>query len=81
MPLDPQILAVFDKELLSASAPPGLIAAGPTLWPRFTGYYERLSRLPRRLRRALQHRCSPSACSPIRLQEELLHYLEALQAA
>ena len=52
-PSDPDVLAVFRQELARVAAVPGL-AAAPALWPRFAGYYHRLSRLPRRVRRTLQ---------------------------
>jgi hypothetical protein len=38
-PADPQVLAFFQQELARTAALPGLAAAGPTLWPRFAGYY------------------------------------------
>ncbi len=47
-----QVLTLFQEEL----ALPDLAPAGPALWPRFAGYYQGLTRLPRRLRRALQRR-------------------------
>ena len=53
---DPEVLTRFQEELARAAALPGLAAAGPALWPRFAGYYQGLTRLPRRLRRALQRR-------------------------
>jgi hypothetical protein len=55
-PVDPQVLTLFQEELARAGAKPGLAPAGPALWPRFAGYYQGLTRLPRRLRRALQRR-------------------------
>ena len=55
-PANPQVLGFFQQELARSAAPPGLAAAGPALWPRFAGYYQGLTRLPRRLRRALQRR-------------------------
>ncbi|MDQ3773091.1 MAG: hypothetical protein M3461_01210 [Pseudomonadota bacterium] len=53
--VDPQALTRFQEELARAAVP-GLAPAGPALWPRFAGYYQGLTRLPRRLRRALQRR-------------------------
>jgi len=53
-PAYPQALTVFQKELARTAALLALAAAGPTLWPRFAGYYQGLARLPRKLRRALQ---------------------------
>jgi hypothetical protein len=55
-PSDPQILALFQDELVRIAAMPGLVAAGPALLPRFVGCYQGLARLPRRLRRQLQRR-------------------------
>ena len=55
-PADPQVLAFFQQELARTAGLPGLAAAGPALWPRFAGCYQGLTRLPRRLRRALQRR-------------------------
>ncbi len=55
-PADPQVLTLFQEELARATAMPSLSAAGPALWPRFAEYYQGLTRLPRRLRRALQRR-------------------------
>ena len=49
-PSDPDVLAVFQKELARAA----LVRSGPALWPRFAGYYHGLAPLPRRVRRALQ---------------------------
>lgn len=53
---DPDVLTRFHEELARAAAMPALAPAGPALWPRFAGYYQGLTRLPRRLRRALQRR-------------------------
>ena len=55
-PSDPQVLALFQDELARIVAVPGLAAAGPDVLPRFAGCYQRLARLPRRLRRQLQRR-------------------------
>lgn len=55
-PADPQVLAFFQQELARTRALPGLAAAGQALWPRFAGYYQELTRLPRKVRRALQRR-------------------------
>lgn len=55
-PVDPQVLTLFQEELARAAALPGVAATAPALWPRFAGYYQGLTRLPRRLRRALQRR-------------------------
>ena len=55
-PAGPEVLTLFQEELARTPALPGLSAPGPTLWPRFASYYQRLTRLPRRLRRALQRR-------------------------
>ena len=55
-PSDPQVLALFQDELARIAAISGLAAAGPDLLPRFAGCYQRLTRLPRRLRRQLQRR-------------------------
>ena len=49
-------LAVFREELASAAKRPDALGIDPALWPRFAGYYQGLTRLPRRLRRALQRR-------------------------
>ncbi|MBA2591648.1 MAG: hypothetical protein M3495_16875 [Pseudomonadota bacterium] len=46
----------FQEELTRAAALPGFASVGSALWPRFAGYYQGLTRLPRRLRRALQRR-------------------------
>lgn len=55
-PSDPEILAAFREELARVSKSLDLLSAGPAVWPRFTGYYRGLARLPRRVRRALQRR-------------------------
>ncbi len=52
----PEVLAFFQEELERTAGLPGLAVAGPALWPRFAGYFQGLTRLPRRLRRALQRR-------------------------
>ena len=67
--VDPQVLTAFQEELARAATLPGLAPAGPALWPRFAGYYQGLTRLPRRLRRALQRRWRRSLggiCPPLR---------------
>ncbi|MGQ0591110.1 MAG: choice-of-anchor Q domain-containing protein [Gammaproteobacteria bacterium] len=46
------ILAVFREEL--ARSPAGIGRADPSLRPRFVAHYQRLARLPRKARRALQ---------------------------
>ena len=53
---DPEVLTRFQEELARAAALPRFASVGPVLWPRFVGYYERLARLPRKARRALQRR-------------------------
>ncbi|MGH8578340.1 MAG: hypothetical protein ACREXX_09285 [Gammaproteobacteria bacterium] len=65
---DPEVLTRFQEELERAAALPGFASVGPALWPRFAGYYERLARLPRKARRALQasRGCGPRSESPTR---------------
>ena len=53
---DPELLTRFQEELTRAAALPGFASPGPALWPRFAGYYQGLTRLPRKARRALQRR-------------------------
>ena len=55
-PSDARVVTLFQEELARAAALPGLCGAAPPLWPRFAGYYQGLTRLPRRARRALQRR-------------------------
>jgi hypothetical protein len=53
-PSDPDVLAVFQKELARVAAMPGFPLASPSLRPRIIGFYQGFSRLPRKARRALQ---------------------------
>jgi parallel beta helix pectate lyase-like protein len=55
-PSGPEVLALLQEELERTAALPGFAVAGRALWSRFARYFQGLTRLPRRLRRALQRR-------------------------
>ncbi len=55
-PCPPDVLAKFHEALARLERSSGPAHAGAVLWPRYAAYHERLSTLPRRVRRRLQRR-------------------------